>query len=363
LAIDSGRAGWIGEPQSNPRAHAVSWLAANDDGVSLHRPAREHRRDRAFRAPEVQIANTVPFCSQAIDRFPFILAPPIADDGTSPGVSPEWSLRTEVSMKTWFARPRASALAILPALALFPGCLSDDDSAPEDETLDDAQNAVAAELGESVIELDGNLVAAVPIWFAEGFGAPALREESVIWDPEQQQWQVSFSEDYEDDLASGHIAVTQRVQFLAGGTPVQYPVAGEADEVRVDIEGTNVGTYSPGEAYYVNFDLDLARSIVAVRNGDGSLGWTGSGELGGATEYHVGDRIYPRQSALTWSSDLSWDAGSTCAAGTLSGTNGRADLAATFDGAGHVEWQVVRNGDVLRTGSTDYECSGPPPAE
>ncbi len=265
-------------------------------------------------------------------------------------------------MNSWFVRTRATMLAIVPALALLPGCLNDDDSSPEDETLDEAQNSVAAELAENALELDQSVAISVPVWMEEGFGPVALREETVTWDPEQQEWQVYFTEDYEDGLASGHIEVTQTMQFLDDGVPVQFPSAGQADEVRVTIVGSNVGTYSPGEAYYVNFDLDLDRSIVATRDVAGTIHWTGAGELGGATEYHVGDRIFPRQTTLTWSSDLSWPAGSTCAAGTLVGTNGRADLSATFDGAGNISWQVTHDGQVIRSGSESYECSVPPPA-
>jgi hypothetical protein len=253
-------------------------------------------------------------------------------------------------------RPLAAVVVLAIPIAFLPGCLNDDD--PGDSTVEEAEDAVAAQLGENIVELDQMLAEQMPAVMAGEVG-PSLREESVTWDPVAQEWHISFSEDYDDSEASGHIEITQRIQLLSDGVPVQYPAEG-ADEAHVVIEGSNEGNYHPGGDYEVDFDLALERSIVAVRSEDGSFSWDGEGTFSGATTYHVGDRDYPRQATVTWSSDLTWAAGSTCAAGTLSGTNGPATVTATFDGAGGVSWQVVRGGAVLGSGADEYACTESP---
>ena len=87
---------------------------------------------------------------------------------------------------------------------------------------------------------------------------------------------------------------------------------------------------------------------------------SGSGTAGGPMTIHVGNNSYPRTTTLNWQSDLTFAAGSSCAAGTISGSNGRCDFLATFDGAGTVTWSVTRNGSVVRSGVDTHQCSDTP---
>jgi hypothetical protein len=256
--------------------------------------------------------------------------------------------------------PRACAAALLlavPALALFPGCLNDDDS-PGDGTLDEAENETAASLAEMGIALEQLIAESVPQLFAEGFGT-ALRDEAVVeWSDETDEWVVTFSESYEDEEATGEVHITQHVQFRADGVPVQYPDE-NTDEVQVDVEGSNAGNYHPTDRWNVDFDVDVARAANAARETDGSILITGEGTAAGAALYHVGGRSYPRQTSFSWSGDLAYAPGNPCVAGAVAGTNGRLDLEAAFDGAGTVSWEVTREGQVVRTGSEEYVCTGP----
>ena len=86
---------------------------------------------------------------------------------------------------------------------------------------------------------------------------------------------------------------------------------------------------------------------------------SGNGTLGGSTIYHIGEHNYPRQILLTWGCDLTFAPQSTCAAGTIDGSNDRCDFHATLDGAGNVAWEVTRNGNVVRSGNDHYECTPP----
>jgi hypothetical protein len=265
-------------------------------------------------------------------------------------------------MQTRFLGARAVAvLFFAPLLAFLPGCLNDE-SSPEEDTLNEAENGVSASLSETALELDQALLASVPAWMTDGVEAPGLRDGTTAYDEESQSWVITFSEDYAEDDATGHLESTHRIQFLESGAPVQFP-SENTNQLDVTVEGTNAGNYHPDDRWNVDYDLDFQRQLTAVRNEDGSLSIDGAGSIGGATTYHVGNRIFPRQTTLEWSSALSFAAQSTCPAGTIDGSNGRCDFHASFDGAGTVTWSVTRNGSIVRSGTDLHECALPPPAE
>lgn len=259
--------------------------------------------------------------------------------------------------------PGRCALAVLfltPTLALLPGCLNDDDS-PDEATLNEAENGLSAGLSELALQLDESLIEAAPTWMTEGVGT-SLRDGTTSYDEAEQTWIITFSEDYEEDEATGHLETTHRIQFLEDGAPVQFPDE-NTDQLNVVVEGSNAGNYHPTEHYNADFDFDLQRQLSVVRNSDASLDLEGEGEIEGSALYHVGERTYPREATLEWSSELSFAAQSTCAAGTIDGSNERCDFHASFDGAGTVTWSVTRNGSVVRSGTDHHECQTPPPAE
>ena len=262
-------------------------------------------------------------------------------------------------MKTWSLGRRAAAILLFtPALAFLPGCLGDDES-PDAATLNEAENNVSAGAAELALQLDSSLIASIPTWMSQGVEPPPspLRDGTTSYDEQSQTWVITFSEDYTNEEATGHLESTHRVQFLEDGTPVQFP-NDHTNELRVNVEGTNVGNFHPTDAYDVDFDFTLQRAVVVVRDANGLL-VSGDGTLGGGTIYHIGNRNYPRQTTLTWGCDLSFAPLSTCAAGTIDGSNGRCTFSATLDGVGNVVWQVTSNGNVVRSGNDHYECTPP----
>ncbi|MFN8178095.1 MAG: hypothetical protein U0167_09205 [bacterium] len=259
-------------------------------------------------------------------------------------------------MRPQFSGRRGAALFLfLPALALFPGCFGDSTTQPEADALSEAENGAAADVSAMAIQLDASTLQSVPGWMSQGVGT-GLRSPSSTWSEPTQEWVVTASEDYSGTEATGHIETTHRIQFLHDGTPMQYPNE-TTNQMHVAVTASNVGSYHPTDRYSVDYDVTLTRELSCARSAEGVISLNGDGTAGGPLTYHVGNHDYPRQTTLDWSSALTFAAGSTCPAGTITGSNGRCDFQATFDGAGTVSWTVTRNSSVVRSGNEHRECT------
>ena len=254
-------------------------------------------------------------------------------------------------------RSAAAMLLALPVLAFLPGCLGNDDSSPEDGTLNEAQDEVADGITEMAMQLDQQIAETIPSLFANGVSSPT--RETVEWSSTTETWIITVSEIYEDDRANGQVDVTETVQFLQNGVPVQYP-----DElttaVHVTVLGTNAGNVHPAAAGWdADFAFTVDRTWSVARNPAGDIDIDGNGSVGGSTTYHVGTHDFPRTTSLEWVTNLAYIVGNPCVTGTIVGSTATHNFTASFNGAGVASWEVVRDGNVVRTGSLTYTCAGP----
>lgn len=242
-------------------------------------------------------------------------------------------------------------------LAFLPGCFGDDES-PDDATLTEAQDDVAGAVTDMAMTLDREIAEALPALFTDGVEAPPTRDQSVAWSEADAAWTITITETYEEDHVSGSVAVTQTVQFVEDGVPVQYPDAA-TDAVYVTVLGTNSGNFDPPGAWDADFTFTVDRTWAAQRDELGNLEIDGSGSVGGVTTYHLGANDHVRNTVLEWVTDLGYTAGNPCVSGTVVGSTTRHSFTAAFDGAGEASWEIVRDGVVVVTGNMTYTCAGP----
>lgn len=254
-------------------------------------------------------------------------------------------------------RRNAAGILVLAGSLALPGCFGDDNSG-NDAAFADAQDDVAAATTGMAMQLDQEIAQAIPALLADGVSSP-LRDQSVAWSDSEEVWTITVIETYSEPRVDGEVSVTQVVQFLENGVPVQYPDE-STDEVRVTVQGTNEGNLHPLAATWnADFAFTVDRTWSAVRLSNGDIELDGSGTVGGSTQYHVGGDEYGRTTSLDWVTDAGYTAGNPCVHGTVVGSTARHHFTASFDGSGTASWEIVRDGTVVRTGSLTYTCTGP----
>ncbi len=124
---------------------------------------------------------------------------------------------------------------------------------------------MAGAVTDMAMTLDREIAEALPALFTDGVEAPPTRDQSVAWSEADAVWTITITETYEEDHVSGNVAVTQTVQFVEDGVPVQYPDAA-TDAVYVTVLGTNAGNFDPPGDWDEDLSFTVDRTWTAQRD-------------------------------------------------------------------------------------------------
>jgi hypothetical protein len=219
-----------------------------------------------------------------------------------------------------------------------------------------AVDATAARVVGSALGATVDLLEGVPRWLEDFRGPGTSLRETATWSPSDRAWILEGSKTYEEVEASGTVAYTYWVQFLADGKPQHWVTDAIIDQVGVVVDATISGSYHPS-----GFEVDHSwRAIVSLNttmNDDGSTTFYGAGDFDGATATRIDGRVFDHTQDVLWEYELSAAPGADCASGVLEGAWDSYAFEATFDGAGGVAWWLDRGHTRLATRTDSYPCT------
>jgi len=244
--------------------------------------------------------------------------------------------------------------AIVLAAAALSGCTGEDGLSEEEaELLREAENTIAEGVVSSGVDLLAGVLNSFPEWSSGEF-APAIERESVSWNEADQAWMISSVEEYGDDQVNGVADFTVWIQFRADGVSVQEP-SEAVQEMEVRLDGTNLGRYE-SERFVTEYDWSVDFNVIAVRSGESSKHFIGTGHLQGFAETEARGQKHVRPQEFAWEFDLMAPAASSCAKGTLTGVMDSMMMSADFLEEGQVSWSLTRDGSIVQEGEAEYGC-------